>query len=273
MTDSAWIEANGVSLRYALSGEGERVLVLIHEMGGSIESFDDVTRLLESRYRVLRYDQRNCGLSERTTTPLDLDQLVADLSALLDGLDIQGPVALAGSALGAAIALAFASAHAGRTAALILMSPATGLVPERKGAAIERAAEVERYGVRPTTDNRLMTSFPPAMRTDAERFGNVRLRRLAADPFAISAYTRLLAALDLDAAMAEVVCPTLVLAGRHDLDRPPHGVDMATAAIRDRRFNILDSGHFMSLQDPDVVGREIDGFLSGTDFHRSNAVS
>lgn len=273
MTKSAWIEANGVSLRYALSGGGERILVLIHEMGGSIESFDEVTELLEPRYRVLRYDQRNCGLSERTTTPLQMDQLVADLAALLDRLDVEGPIALAGSALGASVALAFAGAHPDRTAALVLMSAATGLPPERKAAATERAAEVERDGVRPTTDARLMTSFPPAMRTDGERFENVRLRRLATDPFAISAYTRLLAAIDLDTAMAAVACPTLVLAGRHDLDRPPQTVDAATANIRNRRFNILDSGHFMSLQAPELVSGEIDVFLSEIDFSRSKPAS
>jgi 3-oxoadipate enol-lactonase len=273
MTNSAWIEANGISLRYALSGRGEELIVLVHEMGGAIESFDEVARRLEKRYRVLRYDLRNCGLSERSVEAVTIEQLVADLAALLDQLKIDSPIALAGSAMGAGVALAFAAAHKDRTAALVMMSPATGLPHERKAAAIERAADVERYGVRPTTDSRLMTSFPPAMRSDGARFENVRLRRLATDPFAISAYTRLLAAMDLDAAMAGVACPTLVLAGRHDLDRPPATVDVATAAIRNRHFNILESGHFMSLQAPDLVSGEIELFLSGIDFLRSKSAS
>ena len=33
-----FIEANGVGLRCELSGGGERTLVLVHEMGGSLES-------------------------------------------------------------------------------------------------------------------------------------------------------------------------------------------------------------------------------------------
>ena len=37
-----FIELNGVGLRYELSGRGDRTLVLVHEMGGSLESWDDV---------------------------------------------------------------------------------------------------------------------------------------------------------------------------------------------------------------------------------------
>lgn len=262
MTQSSWIEANDVSLRFALSGEGKKLLVLIHEMGGTLESFDQIVARLGKRYRILRYDLRSCGLSERVLGPVTVDQLVADLVSLLDQLEINTPVAIAGSALGAAIALAFAAARKNRVSALIMMSPATGLPEERKAAAFARAAEVERDGVRPTTDSRLMTSFPPSMRADAARFEDVRLRRLAADPFAIATYTRLLATLDLDQAMTEIECPTLVLAGKHDLDRPPATVELATKAISHRQFKILDTGHFMSLQTPDDVSAEIDRFLS-----------
>jgi len=35
-----FIEVNGVRLRYELSGKGDRTLVLVHEMGGSLESWD-----------------------------------------------------------------------------------------------------------------------------------------------------------------------------------------------------------------------------------------
>ena len=37
-----FIEANGVGLRCELSGGGDLTLVLVHEMGGSLESWDDV---------------------------------------------------------------------------------------------------------------------------------------------------------------------------------------------------------------------------------------
>ena len=60
-----WIEANGASLRYALTGSGSRTLVLVHEAGGCLESFEDALPGLEKDFRVLRYDQRGFGFSEK----------------------------------------------------------------------------------------------------------------------------------------------------------------------------------------------------------------
>ena len=37
-----WIEVNGTALRYELSGEGPSTLVLVHEMGGCLDSWDQV---------------------------------------------------------------------------------------------------------------------------------------------------------------------------------------------------------------------------------------
>ena len=113
-----FIEANGVGLRCELSGGGDRTLVLVHEMGGSLESWDDVVpRFAESR-RVLRYDTRGAGLSQKVRGQLNVDTMADDIAALLDALGIAGPVALAAVALGGAIALHFAARYPARTSAV-----------------------------------------------------------------------------------------------------------------------------------------------------------
>ena len=58
-----FIEANGVSLRYAVEGSG-KPLVLIHEMGGTLESWGLVAQILAGERRVIRYDTRGAGFSE-----------------------------------------------------------------------------------------------------------------------------------------------------------------------------------------------------------------
>ena len=50
-----FIELDGVGLRYELSGKGDRALVLVHEMGGSLESWDDIAPRFADSRRVLRY--------------------------------------------------------------------------------------------------------------------------------------------------------------------------------------------------------------------------
>src|SRR5258708_4621986 len=83
-----FVELDGVALRYELSGKGDRTLVLVPEMGGSLESWDDVApRFAESR-RVLRYDTRGAGMSQNVRGGLRLDTMADDIGALLDHIGI-----------------------------------------------------------------------------------------------------------------------------------------------------------------------------------------
>lgn len=77
-----WIEANGASLRYDLSGSGPETIVLMHEAGGCLESYDEVVPVLAASYRVLRYDQRGFGFSEKARE-LTFDGVVAKELACL----------------------------------------------------------------------------------------------------------------------------------------------------------------------------------------------
>ena len=46
-----WLEANGVGLRYDLAGSGAKTLALVHEMGGSLDSWDMVLPALAAGRR------------------------------------------------------------------------------------------------------------------------------------------------------------------------------------------------------------------------------
>ena len=107
-----WIEVNGTNLRYELSGSGKTTLVLIHEMGGTLDTWDQVLPALSNTRQVLRYDTRGAGLSEKLQGKVTFDDMADDLAALLDALGITGKVALGGTATGAAIAIHFAVRYA-----------------------------------------------------------------------------------------------------------------------------------------------------------------
>ena len=49
--------ANQISIHYEIAGEGPSV-VLLHEMGGTLDSWDEIAPVLRRQYSVLRYDQR-----------------------------------------------------------------------------------------------------------------------------------------------------------------------------------------------------------------------
>src|SRR5664279_3851850 len=126
-----FIELDGVTLRYELSGKGERTIVLVHEMGGTLESWDDVAPEFAKSRRVLRYDTRGAGMSQKVRGDLRIDAMSGDIAALLDRLGIAGKVALAGVAVGGAIALQFAARYPERASAVAVGSPATGIEPDR----------------------------------------------------------------------------------------------------------------------------------------------
>ena len=133
-----WIDVNGVSLRYELAGTGAKNIVLGHEMGGSLETWDDMFPALAERWRVLRYDTREAGFSEKTGRVPVIGTMVDDIAALLDALEISSSVAIVGCAVGAAIAMHFAARHPQRSAALMAMSPATGVAAELRTATLAR---------------------------------------------------------------------------------------------------------------------------------------
>jgi len=248
-----WIEANGASLRYDLSGRGPETVVLIHEVGGCIESWDEAHAAFRRQFRVLRYDQRGFGLSEKTRV-ITMDGIVADLAALLDSLQIGGPVHLAGCAMGAAIALAFAGRHPKRAARIVAASPATWANADQ-AVARKRIEDTERGGVRAVEQASLNASYPESMRTlDRARFERFRRRWLGNDPEAMAAILRMSTnpAFDLSPDLARITASTLVIGCTHDGIRTPNMVAKIAASIPGAKYVEASSGHFMVVETPDL---------------------
>jgi 3-oxoadipate enol-lactonase len=256
-----WIEVNGTSLRHELSGSGPTTLVLVHEMGGTLDSWEQALPPLNNTRRVLRYDTRGAGLSEKIKGAVTWDQMAGDLAALLDALGITGKVALAGIAVGAAIAMHFAVRHPDRAAALVMHGPATGVTADRRQATLDRAASVEAGGMRGVVETSLAASYPPVVRHDAETFREFRARWLANDPESFAAINRMLAAEDITDELERIACPTLVTAGRHDGLRPPSLIGPMARRIPGAEFLELNSGHFASIQTPGLMAQAIHHFL------------
>jgi 3-oxoadipate enol-lactonase len=255
-----FIEANGVSLRYAVEGHG-KPLVLIHEMGGTLESWALVAPLLSGKRRVVRYDTRGAGFSEKIRGTLTIDTMTGDLIALLDRLGVKEKVALAGTAVGGAIALHTALRFPDRIAAAIVTSPATSIPPANRAATLERVARFEREGLRTVFDATADNGYPAELRTDQARFAGFRARWLANDPSSFAAVYRMLADMDLTPELPQIKCPVLVIAGEYDRGRPPSRIEPVAKAIPGAQFKVLPTGHYAGLQTPELVAAEIGAFL------------
>jgi 3-oxoadipate enol-lactonase len=247
-----WIEANGASLRYELSGSGKETLVLVHEAGGCLESYEDALSRLERDFRVLRYDQRGFGFSEKARE-LTFEMVVADLAALLDALKLTAPVHVAGCAMGSDFAAGFAARYPQRVGKLALASPSIGHNAARSGPTVERAALVEREGIRAAMKASHDRSYPEHLRAlDRERFKRYQLRWVCNTPASFSASARMMSTVDLTPEYAKIRAPTLVIGAKHDTQRPPETAQRVADAIRGAKYVLADTGHFMNVQTPQL---------------------
>ena len=256
-----FIEANGAALRCELSGKGDRTLVLVHEMGGSLESWDEVAPRFAGSRRVLRYDTRGAGLSQKVRGELTLDTMADDIAALLDTQGIAGKVALAGIAVGGAIALHFAARHPQRTSAVAVGSPATGIAAERRVAALERLARIEAVGMAFAVEDSMQNGYAPELRGDIGRYQRFRARWLGNDPASYASVWRMLANADMQDELSRLNCPVLVIGGSLDRVRPPVLAESVAKSIPGARYIEIRTGHYMSVQTPDLIFDGIDAFL------------
>jgi len=257
-----FIEVNGVGMRYELGGRGDRTLVLVHEMGGSLESWDDVAPRLAETRRILRYDTRGAGLSQKVHGELGINTMADDIAALLDSLGIRGQVALAGIAVGGAIALHFAARYPERASAVAVGSPATSIAPDRRATALERIAKVETAGMAFAVEDSMQNGYPPELRGDIKRFQRYRARWLGNDPVSYAAIYRMLTGLDMQGELSRLRCPVLVIGGSLDRVRPPALAEAVAKAIPGARYVEVHTGHNMAVQTPDLIADRIDEFLS-----------
>ena len=217
---------------------------------------------LSAKRRVVRYDTRGAGFSEKIRGPLTIDTMTDDLIALLDGLGIREKVALAGTAVGGAIALHTAFRFPERVAAAIVTSPATSIPPANREAVLDarranssaKACASSSRRPPPTAIRRNCAATGRASRASA-RAGSPTI------PSSFAAIYRMLAGMDLSPRACRDQMPG---AGdrRRVRPRPPASrVEPIAQAIPGAQFKVLPTGHYAGLQAPELMAREIAAFL------------
>jgi 3-oxoadipate enol-lactonase len=255
-----YTEANGVSFHYQLEGVSGPTVILLHELGGSLDSWENVAPGLAARFRVFRYDQRGFGRSEKVRRPYALDDLVDDLEALVRALALPGPFHLVAVAAASAQALLFMERDPKAVASLVFCNPAPGVDASRAGALEEIAAQAERDGIRAVLPAMLDKSYPPEL-SDRATYEAYRGRYIANDPVGFALAFRVLARTDKRPMLGEVRCPALVVAGRQDVVRPVAVTEGIAGQIPGARFETIDAGHFMPVTSPAALAALLLDFL------------
>ena len=119
------IEINGVRLHAEAFGrEGAPVVIVVHGGPGNDYRYLLPLQALADRYRVVFYDQRGAGLSQRVPeSALTVDDYVAELDGVVEHYSAGRPVLLIGHSWGAMLATAYLGKHPQKVKAAVLVEP------------------------------------------------------------------------------------------------------------------------------------------------------
>jgi pimeloyl-ACP methyl ester carboxylesterase len=267
---------DGVHLAYQILGQGPRDILFVPGLMSHLdliwdeESTAGFFRRLSGLGRLILFDKRDTGLSDRAASNSSLDERIADVMAVMGAANSERAV-LFGYSEGAPMSMLFAAAHPERVSALILGSAAARWNPAPDYPCGEGTSEMSealrdiaatRWGQGDSIDWYLpsLAASPHARETFA------RFERLAVTP---GAFLRLLAIiLDIDVrdVLPAIHVPTLVIQRLGDRITPPcHGRYLASHIPGARYFEQPGdhSLRFAGSGDSDALFTEIAGFLAG----------
>jgi 3-oxoadipate enol-lactonase len=243
------------ALNHRLTGpEGSPVVVLTGSLGTDLSMWEPQAEAFAHRFRVLCVDLRGHGRSSVPPGPYALAELGADLTALLDHLDIDR-AHLCGVSIGGMISLWVAAHAPARVNRLAVCCTTAQFAPETRLAYRERARVVRAQGLEPIADGVVARWFTPRFARERQQVVARFRAGLAATPAeGYAGCCEALAELDLRADLTAITAPTLVLAGAEDAATPPdHGRAIA-AAVAGAEFCLVESAaHLASVERAELV--------------------
>jgi pimeloyl-ACP methyl ester carboxylesterase len=244
---------DGVELEYAVSGEGEPLL-LIMGTGGTMGLWAPVLPALSESHRVIAYDNRGLGGSTPTTEAVSTASLADDAAALMDALELDRAQVL-GWSLGSAVAQELAINHPERVSSLTL----NGTWGRPDGFMRSIATAMRTAWAHGTPEERLTATavcFSPEA-LDSPEFEALFAEFSSAFPETEEQRQAMVSQIDADLAhdtldrLDRIGCPTLVLAGEQDVFTAPRLGRAVAGLIPDATFVLLEgpgSSHGMHFE-------------------------
>ena len=249
--------ADGLNIAYQVVGKGPLDLVFVSQIVSNIEIFwenprwSSFIRALASFSRLILFDRRGVGLSDRPSGVPPLEQRMDDVRAVMDAVASER-AALFGSGPDGAMALLFAATYPERVSALVLFAvpPRGKWAPDYPWGAREETVDrlleegERRFAQRDYMTELAQRQYPSlADREDVVNWAT-RAWRLSTSPGALKALRRMNLEIDVRSVLPTIRVPTLVMHRLGD------------------RLTQVDVGRFVAQQIPGALYLELDGIDS-----------
>lgn len=273
--DTAYARSGDHNIAYQTRGVAGTDLLVVPGFVSHVELTWDDPHLsaffsrLASFTRLVLFDKRGTGLSDRVPPAVPIEDRIDDVRAVLDASGVRRATLL-GISEGGPMAIAFAAMYPHATSGLILYGATARFLADPPshpwgmdaGALDDFASGVEATWGTPD----MLGAFAPSLLEDdrAERTA-LRYLRSAASPGAAADIIRWWGAIDVRAIASTIKVPTLVL---HRRDDPLLDVDAGrhlATLIPDAEFvELPGSDHPPWYGEPDPVIDQIERFLTGS---------
>jgi 3-oxoadipate enol-lactonase len=252
-----------VELHHRFDGPDDApVLVLGSSLGTSGAMWDAQVPAFSQRFRMLRYDTRGHGGSPAPPGPYTMDELGADVLALLDRLGIER-ASFCGLSIGGMIGMWVASQAPQRIERLVLCCTVPHFPPPELWN--ERIDAVREQGIEPMVEPALDRWLPPEVRSarpDLEE--HLRAMVAATPPEGYAGCCAAIRDMDLRPRLAAIEAPTLVVAGSDDPSTPKEKVRPIADAVPGARYvEIEGAAHIANVAQPDAFGAAVLEHLAG----------
>jgi len=264
---------DGVHIAYTVVGDGPIDLVYAPGIWSNLDVMWDDPRWarfldrLASFSRLIVFDMRGVGLSDRGPRPPYLESQMDDMTAVMDAAGSRSAV-IFGGARGGAMSMLFAATHPERTKALILYAGVAKTVrsadhPYGKTAE-QQQVFFERFVAEMGTGRNLDLQGPSGLDDPSFRRWWARFERLVATPSAFQELAGILTDLDVRAVLPAIQAPTLLLHRVGDRIFPVDQSRYLAATIPDARLvELAGDDHIPFLGDRDAIVDEIQEFVTG----------
>jgi class 3 adenylate cyclase/pimeloyl-ACP methyl ester carboxylesterase len=263
---------DGLDIAYQVHGDGPRDLLVVPGLASHVEflqqhkDYRRFVQRLATFGRVITFDKRGNGLSDRITGAPTLEERVDDARAVLDAVGSDTAVLL-GLSEGGPMSILFAATYPKRTSALVLYGTFARFM-HAPDYPFGTTPEMLEYLCGPALDDwgegAGLRWFCPSLDGDEEerRFQG-QLERLSATPAAVRSLWRMNASIDVRDILPSVQTETLVLYRAQDPTRVERGRHLAEHIPNARMVELDGVDHYPWIGDADSVIDEIEEFLTG----------
>jgi pimeloyl-ACP methyl ester carboxylesterase len=263
--NTGYIDMDGDKVYYQTAGEGEPI-VFLH--AGFVDSrmWDEQWSAFSQRYRVIRFDMRGFGKSDRAKVPFTRR---GDLCRVMKHLNI-ARAHLVGCSIGGEIILDFALEHPQMAATLVMVSAVPngfGFQGEPPQYLLEMMAAIQQRDLALASELQMRIWIDGPFRQPYQV--NRRVRAQAAEMNRTALANETMSMLDATSLnpsaisrLNEIRVPTLVIAGKLDNPEILRAADVMTTALpQARKMVISDSAHLPNMEQPHEFNQVVLDFL------------